>query len=184
MSFIEIIEPKNASGELAEAYQKVSSDRGKVANVMKLHSLLPDTMNTHLNLYKSIVFKRNLIKREIAEYIAVTVSIENNCKYCINHHLQPLIKFGHDKNEILDNIKNPDLISDNQLKAVIKYSKKLASRPEKVGEEDLNKLKEVGFSDKQLLNIVLIISYFSFVNRNVTALGINFSDDEISGYNY
>ena len=141
-------------------------------------------MTAHLNLYKSIVFNKDILTREMSEFIAVAVSFENNCKYCINHHLEPLIKFGHDKNEILDKVQKPEAIEDPRLKAVIKYSKKLTNSPDSTGEKDFLELKKVGFDDKQLLNIVLIVSYFNFVNRNVTALGIKFSKDEVSGYNY
>lgn len=39
-------------------------------------------------------------------------------------------------------------------------------------------------SDRAILDAVLVISYFNFVNRLVISLGVEPSPDEIKGYKY
>ena len=39
------------------------------------------------------------------------------------------------------------------------------------------------FSDREILDATLVISYFNFVNRNVLALGVELEEDP-SGFNY
>jgi alkylhydroperoxidase family enzyme len=37
-------------------------------------------------------------------------------------------------------------------------------------------------SDKDILDLTLIVGYFNFVNRVAVGLGVDFSDDEKHGY--
>lgn len=48
MPWIQIIDEDEAEGELKQIYQELVRARGKVAHIMKIHSLLPQTMKTHL----------------------------------------------------------------------------------------------------------------------------------------
>ena len=88
MPYIKEIEEANADEELRRVYKKVKGDRGKLSNILKIHSLLPKTMVTHLDLYMSVMFDKSALKREDKELIATVVSSANNCDYCINHHAE------------------------------------------------------------------------------------------------
>ena len=44
MPYIKEIEEANADEELRRVYKKVKGDRGKLSNILKIHSLLPKTM--------------------------------------------------------------------------------------------------------------------------------------------
>jgi alkylhydroperoxidase family enzyme len=50
--------------------------------------------------------------------------------------------------------------------------------------EDVERLRRTGFSDEEILSINLITSYFNFVNRVAEGLGVEFSEEEVQGYNY
>ena len=49
-------------------------------------------------------------------------------------------------------------------------------------ESDLGELRAVGLSDRDILDLSLVVAYFNFVNRLALGLGVSFSADEISGY--
>lgn len=81
MAWIKVIEEEEAEGKLREAYDKVASSRSRVANVLKVHSLHPEAMTTHLALYRELMFGRSELSRTERELIAVAVSVTNNCHY-------------------------------------------------------------------------------------------------------
>ena len=58
MPYIKTVELNEASGELKDIYSKVVGERGKLSNILKIHSLLPKTMVTHLDFYMSIMFDK------------------------------------------------------------------------------------------------------------------------------
>jgi len=65
--FIKVINEDEASGELKKVYNQITSARGKLSNIMKIHSLMPDTMIKHLELYLSIMFSKSNLSREEKE---------------------------------------------------------------------------------------------------------------------
>ena len=48
----------------------------------------------------------------------------------------------------------------------------------------VERLRDAGWSDHSILDIVLITAYFNFVNRITNALGVEVTTDEATGYNY
>ena len=49
-------------------------------------------------------------------------------------------------------------------------------------ESDLGELRAVGLSDKDILDLTLIVGYFNFVNRIALGLGVGWSAEELTGY--
>lgn len=185
MAWIDIIDEQDASGELADVYASLQGGRGKVANIMKVQSLNPKTMRTHMDLYMSVMFGRSGLKREERELIAVIVSALNGCDYCINHHAEALEHYWHDRDRIdrvVEDYRNAEL--PERALALLDYASKLTRTPQEMNEADLAALRDVGLSDKDILDTNLIIGYFNFVNRIATGLGVTFSLEEVAGYKY
>ncbi len=79
MAFIKVIDEALAVGKLKEVYDDIAKSRGKLSNIMKIHSLHLDAMVKHMDLYKSIMFGKSNLSRELKEMIAVVVSVANKC---------------------------------------------------------------------------------------------------------
>lgn len=185
MPWIKEIEVNEAEGKLKDYYDELLKSRGKVSNILKIHSLNPGSMKEHLELYMSIMFSKSGLKRDEREMIAVVVSSLNVCEYCINHHAEALNHYWKDDEKIqklIKDFRNLDL-SDKQ-KTMLEYSEKLTLTPNEVSEDDIQRLRNIGFTDENILNINLIVSYFNFVNRIALGLGVEFSEEEMKGYKY
>ncbi|MBU2494312.1 MAG: peroxidase-related enzyme [Bacteroidetes bacterium] len=185
MAWIKIIDEQHAEGKLKEVYEEITSARGKLSNIMKIHSLNPQAMKEHMDLYLSVMFSQSGLRREDCELIAVVVSSANECGYCINHHAEALNHYWKDKEKIkkvVEDYKQLDL-SVKQM-AMLSYAVKLTTMPNAVNENDIENLKLHDFTDENILNINLIVSYFNFVNRIVLGLGVDYSEEELKGYKY
>ncbi|MBD3232706.1 MAG: peroxidase-related enzyme [candidate division Zixibacteria bacterium] len=185
MSWIEEIDFEKADGMLKNIYDDAVGKRGKLSNILKVHSLNPKALKAHLELYLSIMFTDSSISREDCEMIATVVSIANKCEYCKNHHAAALLHYWNDRERLdrFTNDFNSVSLSENKRK-MLDYSLKLTSDPSSVEEKDIEELRTHGFSDKDILNINLIVSYFNFVNRIAEGLGVEYDPDEVRGYNY
>ena len=185
MPWIKEIDVNDAEGKLKEYYEELVKNRGKVSNILKIQSLNPDSMKEHLDLYMSIMFSKSGLKRDEREMIAVVVSSLNVCEYCINHHAEALNHYWKDDEKIQKLIKDfRHLDLSGKQKTMLEYSEKLTLTPSEVNEEDISNLREVGFTDENILNINLIVSYFNFVNRIALGLGVEFNEEEMKGYKY
>lgn len=81
MSWIRMIDEADASGEVADAYARVGSARGRLSNILKIHSLAPRTLLAHLEIYKEIMFGKSGLSRIERELVATAVSSANDCHY-------------------------------------------------------------------------------------------------------
>ncbi|GAB4169027.1 MAG: peroxidase-related enzyme [Calditrichia bacterium] len=185
MSWIPMIEPENAEGVLKELYGELQTKRGKISNIMKIHSLHPETMRDHLNLYLTLMFGKSPLSRAEREMIGVVVSAANQCQYCIHHHKEALLFYWKDEQKIHQLITEPEKapLSDRE-KAMVAYVRQLTHHPEKTSISSVERLKDAGLNDREILDCNLICSYFNFVNRIVLGLGVSFSEEEMKGYKY
>lgn len=185
MPFIQTIQPEQAEGYLKEIYDGLVASRGKIAEVHKIQSLNPESITNHMDLYMTIMFGKSPLKRVHREMMAVIVSICNNCEYCQTHHLEAVKNYWKDDvklNELQSNFENSSLTEKE--KSLCRFAKGLTEHPEKSHDAGLvNPLKEMGFSDREILDATLVIAYFNFVNRIVLGLGVSLEENP-GGYKY
>ncbi|MHA2104425.1 MAG: peroxidase-related enzyme [Candidatus Hodarchaeales archaeon] len=170
---------------LKKVYNDIKKRRGKLSNIMKIHSLNPRSMITHMDFYTSIMYTQHEISREDRELIATAVSIINNCEYCKLHHAEALNAYWNNKEKLSKFIADPYSIDlSNKQKSMLDYAIKLTKNAKSITQDDITNLKSNGLSDEEILNLNLITSYFNFVNRVANGLNVEFSEEEITGYKY
>ncbi len=81
MPHINVISEADAKGPLAALYERLVAPDGTVANVLKIQSLSPKTLETHYAFYRSLMFGKGPLQRYQRELIAVAVSCANRCHY-------------------------------------------------------------------------------------------------------
>ena len=59
-----------------------------------------------------------------------------------------------------------------QDRVMLEYVETLTKDATRLGREDQEKLKAVGFDDRGLLQVTLIASWFNYINRVADALGV------------
>lgn len=183
MSWIKEIELDDADGKLADIYTELVRKRGKISNILKVHSLNPDALASHLDLYMTIMFGKSGLNRAEREAIGVVVSATNDCAYCVNHHAQALRHYIKDE-ETLALLASADGLEtlEPRLSNIVRHAEKLTSAPDAMTESDLGELRAVGLTDEDILDLTLITAYFNFVNRMALGLGVTFTAEEMSGY--
>ena len=82
VAWIEIIPEEEAEGDLADQYRQLIEPWGGVDNILKIHSLSPDSLRAHVLLYKTLMYGKSPLKRPQREMIAVVASAANRCHYC------------------------------------------------------------------------------------------------------
>ena len=183
MSWIDEVDVDDAEGKLEAIYAELLKKRGKVSNILKVHSLNPEAMANHLDLYMTVMFGASGLSRAEREAVAVVVSATNECAYCVNHHAEALRRYIKDE-ETLELLMSADGLEtlEPRLSNIVRHAEKLTSAPSAMTESDLGELRAVGLTDKDILDLTLVVGYFNFVNRIALGLGVSFSTDELGGY--
>ena len=63
-----------------------------------------------------------------------------------------------------------------QQKAICSFAEKLTLNPGGVDKKDIQSIKNFGYVDKEISEIVQIISYFNYINRVADGLGLESED--------
>ena len=182
MTWIKTINYVEAEKELKRIYDRVKGPDDNIDNVLTIHSLRPHTLKGHMSLYKSVLHhSANTLPKWYLETLGVYVSHLNKCDYCVDHHLVGVkrLRPDIDADELLEILRNESMekIFNTGEIAGLMYAKVLTLSASKVTASDMERLREAGLEDGEILEINQVISYFNYVNRTVLGLGVNTSGD-------
>jgi len=66
---------------------------------------------------------------------------------------------------------------DEKDTAMLEYAEKMTLNPSEITEKDVQRLRDVGWSDKEILDIAAVTSYRNFITRMADALGVELTED-------
>ncbi|MGI9355084.1 MAG: peroxidase-related enzyme [Rhizobiaceae bacterium] len=186
-AWIRMISDDEADPDLLEALHLARTPHGTVDNVMRAHSLRPNTMKGHVILYRAALHDdANTLPQWLQETISSYVSILNDCPYSLaNHWANARHLIGDDVKadaaEKALHARTPELAFDGYELALLRYAEKLTLTPGQMCRADIDALKQHGADDGEILEANQIIGYFNYVNRHLNGLGVT-TDGDIVGY--
>jgi uncharacterized peroxidase-related enzyme len=187
-AWINMISDEDASKELKEVLDLARTPHGTVDNVMRVHSLRPNTMKGHVTLYRAALHDdANTIPMWFQETVSSYVSILNDCAYSLENHWKNAAHLIDDakKSDAIEKAlwsKMPQDVFDGVELEMLRYAEKLTLRPNSMVQEDVLALKAAGAEDGEILELNQIIGYFNYVNRLLNGLGVTTSGDTVGFY--
>lgn len=186
MARIHVTPYEEAGTQLKEVYDELIAKRGQLSEVLKVQSLHPASIRSHVNFYMDIMFCKTALSRAEKELIAVVVSAANGCLYCQTHHgaaLQAYWKNSERVEQVKTNFEAAGLTEKEV--ALCRFAVHLTKHPAAHEAADFTShLRAVGLSDEGILDVALVTSYFNFVNRMVLSLGVELEAHKGEGYKY
>jgi uncharacterized peroxidase-related enzyme len=186
-AWIKMISDEEADSELLDVLQLARTPHGTVDNVMRVHSLRPNTMRGHVVLYRAALHDdANTLPMWLQETISSYVSILNHCGYSLANHWANARHLMND-DEKADRIeaalheRQPEAVFDGHELALLRYAEKLTLTPGDMVQADVDGLRDAGVDDGQILEANQIIGYFNYVNRCLNGLGVS-TDNDVVGY--
>ena len=155
--------------DLPEAVRdRIESEReraGFVPNVFPAFARRPRQFAAFFEYYDAIVEESPLAREEI-ELLIVAVSGANDCLYCVVAHGALLRLYAEDPQlaEQLATNHRTAAISDAH-RAMCDVGVALTEAPATVGEEELERLREHGFSTEAIWDIGSLTALFNLSNR-------------------
>lgn len=186
MTWIKIIPFQEATGKLKRIYTKIASPTGAIDNIMKVHSLRPNTLEGHMAIYKNVLHhSNNTLPKWLLEATGVYVSLLNGCHYCYTHHYEGMKRLLKDDERSLSiwnalKANAPEQAFEARELAIMNYAFALTKEPADMQEQHLVAMREAGMNDGEILEVNQIVSYFAYANRTVLGLGVT-TDGDVLG---
>lgn len=168
MTFIKIVSEEQAEGLVQDQYQAAQKNNGYVPNYAKAFSLHPEVYDAWTKLIGAIRSKMRLRRYELVTF-ASAMALE--CTYCMLAHGALLRKnfFSADQlAAITKDFRNANLPPEEV--AVMSFAQKIIIKAGQVSEKDFDELRAYGFSDEEILDVVLASTARSFFSKTLDAL--------------
>ena len=170
----------NKDGEdQVENYLNIVNEKiGFIPNVLAAFAKFPKQFEGFTKLYNSLMLGESGLTKLEREMIAVTVSSENHCFYCLVAHGSAVRELSNDPQlgeRIAANFRSAEL-PEKQLE-LLNFTKKLTRDPSEISENDRTKLREVGYTDRDIWDISAIVGLFNMTNRLASATEMEPNDN-------
>ena len=148
-------------------YLKIVKEKiGFVPNVLNAFSKFPKQFEGFTKLYNSLMLGDSGLSKLEREMIAVTVSAENQCFYCLVAHGAAVRELSDDPQlgeRLASNFESANLSKKH--KAMLRFVRALTKNPSTINENDRQVLTNEGFNDRDIWDISLIVGFFNMTNR-------------------
>ncbi|MEL6701981.1 MAG: peroxidase-related enzyme, partial [Pseudomonadota bacterium] len=146
---------------------------GLVPNVLRAYAFDIDKLNAFTGLYNDLMLAPSGLSKLEREMIAVVVSAENRCVYCLVAHGQAVRAMSGDPvlgEHLVMNYRWAD-ITDKQ-RAMLDFAVLLTKSSASVEEAHRQTLRDHGFSDRDIWDIANVAGFFNMTNRVASATGM------------
>jgi len=175
MSHIELPKFEDMSPAIQDKARPILEKTGKLGEIFKLLALDEKVYFATDVMIQKFLLDETTLSYDIKESIALLISLENGCKMCVDVHKSIAKMLGLSDERIEEVLQGVDSINTSEEeKALLKFCIKASKKDNyKILKEEIDALKDLGYSDVQILEAVSITGYFNYINTlsNVFALG-------------
>ncbi|HKG82667.1 MAG TPA: peroxidase-related enzyme [Beijerinckiaceae bacterium] len=159
------------SGEMQAYFAKCDEKIGSVPNVLRAYAHDNQKLEAFAAFYNDLMLAPSGLSKLEREMIAVVVSSQNRCYYCLTAHGAAVRQLSGDPvlaEMLVQNYRAAELPPRHR--AMLDFAVKLTDAPWSVEEPDRARLREAGFSDRDVWDVAAVASFFSMSNRMASAV--------------
>jgi len=175
MAYIELPELEEMTPRIKDEAKYILEQTGKLGEIFKLLAVREDIYLATDGMVKGYLLAETELPYATKERIALLVSLENNCKMCVDVHKGIAKMLGMSDaqvNEVLGGIDG--VACDESEKVLLRFCVRASGKDNyKMQAKDIDAVRAVGYGDTQILEAVAIVGYFNYINTlsNVFGLG-------------
>jgi len=158
------------SPAMAAYFKKCQDKLGFVPNVLVAYAFDMAKLETFVAMYNDLMLGDSGLSKLEREMIAVVVSSQNRCYYCLTAHGAAIRQYSGNPllgEQIVMNYRVARI--NRRQRAMLDFAVKLTAQPWSVEEGDRERLRRAGFSDRDIWDISAVAGFFNMSNRVASA---------------
>ncbi|MBQ5947906.1 carboxymuconolactone decarboxylase family protein [Massilia sp. ST3] len=160
MSRIELVNPSKAQGAAAALLQQIDGAFGVVPNMFRAVANSPAALESMWASFGAL--GHGTLGARLGEQIAVAIADRNDCAYCLAAHTVLGQKAGASAQEMA--AAQAGESDDPKTAAALKFAIAVVERRAHVGEADVAALRQAGFDDGEIVEIMAHVALNLFTN--------------------
>jgi uncharacterized peroxidase-related enzyme len=157
--------------QLQEYFGICKEKLGFVPNVLRAYAFDPKKLQAFIDMVDNLMLGDSGLSRLDREMIAVAVSAVNHCHYCLTAHGAAVRYRANDPElgDILEHNYRCAELTPKQ-KAMLDFAVKLTETPDRIENADRDLLRQLGFTDRDILDMAAVAAFFNMSNRLASAV--------------
>jgi uncharacterized peroxidase-related enzyme len=162
--------PQKLSPEMAAYFAKCAEKLGFVPNVLQAYAFDMAKLSAFVAMYNDLMLAPSGLSKLEREMIAVAVSAQNRCYYCLVAHGAGVRQLSGDPvlGELMAMNYRAARLSKRQ-RAMLDFAVKLTAEPWLIEEQHREALRRAGFGDRDIWDIAAVAGFFNMSNRVASA---------------
>jgi uncharacterized peroxidase-related enzyme len=162
--------PAELTPAMRAYFDKCMEKLGFIPNVLRAYAFDMPKLEAFVAMYNDLMLAPSGLSKLEREMIAVAVSSENRCYYCLTAHGAAVRGLSDDPvlgELMVMNYRAARL--DRRQRAMLDFAVKLTAQPFAIEEADREAVRAAGFSDRDIWDIAAVAGFFNMSNRIATA---------------
>jgi len=145
---------------------------GRTPNLFQTYAKHPPLLEANWNKVKQVLLDGKL-PRFLKEAIALLVSHDNGCKYCVAAHSAALKSMGVNDEQI-DGIIRGEFAGHLDLREIelVNFARKANRLSHDIGDSDFDRLISLGYDEAEIVEALGVMELFAGFNRFAKAMRI------------
>ena len=164
------LDPVKLTPAMSAYFKKCQDKLGFVPNVLLAYAFDMAKLESFVALYNDLMLGNSGLSKLEREMIAVAVSSQNRCYYCLTAHGAAVRQYSGNPllgEQIVMNYRVARL--NKRQRAMLDFAVKLTASPGSVEEGDRERLRRAGFTDRDIWDISSVTGFFNMSNRIASA---------------
>lgn len=163
---------QDVSKRVADIFAEIEEAFGAVPNLFRAYANHPPLLEANWIKVKKVMMEGSL-SRKVKEAIAVLVSKDNGCDYCVSAHEAALRAIGVSSKEIRTierDVEQSDFTAKEV--ALIDLARKANSDPLRIADEKIQQLRDLGVDEAEIVEVLGVMELFTGFNKFLDALQV------------
>jgi uncharacterized peroxidase-related enzyme len=178
MPRLKALDPETTTGKSKELFNTIQGKLGMVPNMMRTMGNSPAVLNGYLSLNGAL--GEGTLGGKLGELIAITVANANSCDYCNAAHSFIGEKLIHIDNSTIAEARKGKS-ADSKIQAALDFARILVEKRGLVNDADITAVRNGGYNDAGIAEIVAHVSLNIFTNyfNNAAQVSVDFPEVEL-----
>jgi uncharacterized peroxidase-related enzyme len=162
--------PSKLTPAMTAYFRKCQEKLGFIPNVLVAYAFDNAKLEAFVALYNDLMLGPSGLSKLEREMIAVAVSSQNRCYYCLASHGAAVRQYSGNPllgEQLVMNYRVARL--EKRQRAMLDFAVRLTGQPWAVEEGDRERLRRAGFTDRDIWDIAAVAGFFNMSNRVASA---------------
>lgn len=168
--YLRLVTDSAAEPRVERIFREIESALGSVPNLFRAYANHPDVLEANWARVRAVMLQGSL-SRKLKESIAVVVSNDNGCRYCVEQHSRRLLAMGVPREEVDRLLRDP--LAGNfapKERALLALARQANRDPHGGFDRQILVARQAGTTDAEIIEALAVMELYLSFNRFVDTL--------------